>query len=136
MWENSHRCRFLIKFLCYVDNCFSFRQREYIFRSVEGVRFRGMPVDTCFHHVVTPDRLSWSEARDVCKRRGYDLLRIQDGEQMRHLHRCLLYTTFTEDDRLVYIGKIEGIFSPLHALYTKGVFRNLLIILGTTPGIV
>ena len=82
-----------------------------------------MPLDKSFHHVVTLDRLSWIEAREECKRRGYDLLRIQDGEQMYHLHRRLLHTTFTEDDRLVYIGKIEGVFS---AVYVKSVFRNTI----------
>ena len=95
-----------------------------------------MPVDKSFHHVVTRDRLSWTEARDECRRNGYDLLRIQDGEQMYHLHRRLLYTTFTDDDRLVYIGKIDGVYSALRVVYFKGVFRNLLIIIDTTPGIV
>ena len=78
-----------------------------------------MPVDTCLHHVVTPDRLSWTEARDECRRRGYDLLRIQDREQMYHLHRRLLYTTFTDDDRLVYIGKSSVFPSRYLAVYVN-----------------
>ena len=77
------------------------------FFPVVCVRYRGMPVVTCLRHVITPDRLTWKEARDECRRRDHDLLSIQDEEQMHYVHTRLLHTTYSEDDRLVYIGNPE-----------------------------
>lgn len=62
---------------------------------------------TCYqlHKVKGSTKITWMEASINCTRNDTELLSIVDINEMDFIHQWLKTVNFTEDDRIVFIGK-------------------------------
>lgn len=63
---------------------------------------------TCYKLIeVTNEKLTWTNASALCHEDDKMLLSIVDKQEMAFIHEWLKRVTFSEDDRIIFIGKFN-----------------------------